>query len=406
MKRRSVTVAQLANEADMDVEDALISLWYNGFPDIPHPQHRFTKQEIKAARKALQLPTRREYQTAQYWRTELGLKSDHEFQELLGELEIETPVRPNRLSLKAIRRLRKKRREIIQPQLEQIQINPEPQYEPYHWEIIGQKKHPLHRLTSDQVNSIHYCLVDDFKGTNDPLNPPGVRSHELLESAVSRPATSFGDLEKYPTVEMAAAALLHSLVHNHPFHNGNKRTALVAMLVTLDQNGLVLTCTKDDLFKLVLKLARHGLTNGPTHELADREVMEVARWLERNIRELQKGERPVEWRKLKKLLGRYGCSFEFPTQGNRINITRSLSQKDRRFRFWRHSRNERVLSSQVRYASEGSEAARNTVHKIRKDLELDEEHGIDSGSFYFNLDVSQSEFIHRYRKTLIRLAKL
>ena len=43
-----------------------------------------------------------------------------------------------------------------------------------------------------------------------------------------RPQTGLGTIDKYPTIEQKAAALLHSLIKNHAFHNGNKRTALVA----------------------------------------------------------------------------------------------------------------------------------------------------------------------------------
>src|SRR5258708_1626270 len=71
---------------------------------------------------------------------------------------------------------------------------------------------------------IHNQLVRDFAESGDPIDPPGIRDRgELLESALSRPQTSIGTTLKYPTIEMAAAALLHALVHNHPFHNGNKR---------------------------------------------------------------------------------------------------------------------------------------------------------------------------------------
>ncbi len=50
----------------------------------------------------------------------------------------------------------------------------------------------------------------------------------LLESAVLRPQTTIGGLDAYPSVHEKAAALIHSLIRNHPFVDGNKRTAVVA----------------------------------------------------------------------------------------------------------------------------------------------------------------------------------
>ena len=250
--------------------------------------------------------------------------------------------------------------------------------------------------------AIHDRLVEDFRNTPDPLEPPGVRSMQLLESAMSRPATAMSGHRKYPTIEMATAALVHSLVHDHPFHNGNKRTALVAMLVSLDENGLMLTCSEDELFRLVLSLAQHGLTHGPRAELPDREVLAVAGWLQKHVRGVMKGDRPVAWRRLKQLLVQYGCEFENPTAGNRINIVRTVERPGGLLR----SKRTETLRTQTAWSGDGTEAARNTVNKIRRDLELDEEHDIDSASFYDNQDASQSDFIHKYRKTLRRLAKL
>ena len=65
-----------------------------------------------------------------------------------------------------------------------------------------------------------------------------------------------------------------------------------------------------------------------------------------------------------------------------------------------------MLRVQTYYGDEGREIEKNTVNRIRHDLELDDLHGIDSGAFYENDPASLSEFIIRYRKTLRRLARL
>jgi death-on-curing protein len=65
-----------------------------------------------------------------------------------------------------------------------------------------------------------------------------VRDMGLLEAAVGRPMqTVFGE-DAYPTPQEKAAALLHSLARNHPFADGNKRTATIAVIFMLAVNGL------------------------------------------------------------------------------------------------------------------------------------------------------------------------
>ena len=94
----------------------------------------------------------------------------------------------------------------------------------------------LNYLTTEDVVEIHAGLTLMFKD-DDPIEPPGVRDENLLGSAISRPATGFAGQEKYRTIEQKAGALLHSLAKNHAFHNGNKRTAFMSMLVFMERNG-------------------------------------------------------------------------------------------------------------------------------------------------------------------------
>ena len=68
---------------------------------------------------------------------------------------------------------------------------------------------------------------------------PGLRDAALLESAVSAPQASFGGEPLIGDPVAIAAAYLFYLCRNHPFVDGNKRTALAAYLVVLDLNGLL-----------------------------------------------------------------------------------------------------------------------------------------------------------------------
>ncbi|MCJ7584226.1 MAG: type II toxin-antitoxin system death-on-curing family toxin [Anaerolineales bacterium] len=65
----------------------------------------------------------------------------------------------------------------------------------------------------------------------------GVRDLAMLESAVARPQTTFGGKDLYPDLFTKVAALLDSLINDHPFVDGNKRTGITAAALFLRRNG-------------------------------------------------------------------------------------------------------------------------------------------------------------------------
>jgi death-on-curing protein len=84
---------------------------------------------------------------------------------------------------------------------------------------------------------------------------PAVRDHGLLESALARPqASAFGD-DAYGSIHEKAAALLHSLARNHALVDGNKRLSLAATIAFYGMNGLRLTLTNDEAYRLVMRVA-------------------------------------------------------------------------------------------------------------------------------------------------------
>ncbi|MFC9326264.1 type II toxin-antitoxin system death-on-curing family toxin [Kitasatospora sp. NPDC057015] len=84
----------------------------------------------------------------------------------------------------------------------------------------------------------------------------GVRDLGLLSSAAHRPASQMFGVEAYPGLFEKAAALLHSLAINHPFVDGNKRTAWMSTVVFLDLNGAEMAgIDQDDAYLLVVGVA-------------------------------------------------------------------------------------------------------------------------------------------------------
>ena len=89
-------------------------------------------------------------------------------------------------------------------------------------------------LTVTEVLAIHEDQIDRYGGAH------GLRDQGQLESAVFRPQSGY-----YPDVVAEAAALWESLSQNHPFIDGNKRTAFAAMYTFLAINGVSLTADSD-----------------------------------------------------------------------------------------------------------------------------------------------------------------
>lgn len=395
-RRRRLRIRDLAVEAGLDFDEALVTLWDEGLDEFDSPDDFVASHQLALARRALGVSDGGEQLTVEYWLRSLGV-SREEWTARLAEQGVHVAPDARKIprgSLRKIRRLFE-----ITPTAVGARPTTRIELPPLQWELVGRDEEVRH-LTEVEVVLIHERLEEDFADSDDPIFPNGVREPGLLSSAVTRPHTALGSTRKYPTVPMAGAALFHSLVHNHAFHNGNKRTGLVGLLAVLDENGLVLTCSQEDLFRFTLRTAQHRLVADGPDELADREVLEIARWIRGHSRPLDKGERPMKWIRLKQRLREFGCDYgQAGGVGNRINVWRDVNRPRRLGR-------PKVvrLSTQVAYGGDGTEADRSTVHKLRKDLELDDDHDIDSGSFYGG-EVIDS-FIIDYRRILRRLAKL
>lgn len=84
----------------------------------------------------------------------------------------------------------------------------------------------------------------------------GILEFTLLHSAIERPKATFGGKELYPGVFEKAAALMHSLILNHPFNDGNKRTGLAITIWFLCQNGWLLAATEEEVIQFTLDIQK------------------------------------------------------------------------------------------------------------------------------------------------------
>jgi death-on-curing protein len=125
-------------------------------------------------------------------------------------------------------------------------------------------------LTVEEVLLLHARLIQRTGGSGR------VRDMGLLESALARPQATFGGEDLYPGLWDKAAALMHSLVKNHPFVDGNKRTALTATGLFLELNGYTLTASNEEALDWVRQAA--------VGEIA---VESMAAWLESHCRAVE-----------------------------------------------------------------------------------------------------------------------
>ena len=120
-------------------------------------------------------------------------------------------------------------------------------------------------LTVDEIVILHEKLIAATGGAH------GIRDRELLESAVLGCYQSFGGEDLYPSVVEKAARMAFAICKNHPFIDGNKRSAVTAMLVMLRLNDIPMSFSQQELVKFGL-----GIAN------SDIDYDEIIRWINTN----------------------------------------------------------------------------------------------------------------------------
>lgn len=109
-------------------------------------------------------------------------------------------------------------------------------------------------LSITQVLAIHDQMIKRFGGSY------GIRDLSLIESALGRPQATFDGNDLHDSLFDKAAALLQSLLKNHPFVDGNKRTALTSAGIFLNINGYKLNNTHKEEVEFAVKVDNESLT--------------------------------------------------------------------------------------------------------------------------------------------------
>lgn len=116
---------------------------------------------------------------------------------------------------------------------------------------------------------IHDELINQYGGSL------GLRNLDLLQSALNRPFQYFGEIELYPSPETKAAALIQSIILNHPFVDGNKRIGYYLSRALLLHHGFEIAASEDEKYDFVVIVAEGKL-----------EIEEITDWFINHIKSI------------------------------------------------------------------------------------------------------------------------
>lgn len=108
----------------------------------------------------------------------------------------------------------------------------------------------------------------------------GIKDTNLFNSALYEPMQTFDKQELYPDIISKAACYLRSFAMNHPFFDGNKRTALMATVIFLERNGYDVIANNDKMYKFVEKVVKGKL-----------EIPSISRRLKKFIKQMPRRKR-------------------------------------------------------------------------------------------------------------------
>lgn len=122
-------------------------------------------------------------------------------------------------------------------------------------------------LSLEEILRLHFQLIEDYGGSH------GVRDEGRLKSVVDAPKQEVFGHEQYSLLCEKAAVYLRNIIGDHPFSDGNKRTAITVCGIFLARNGKKLSAPPEDLEDFTVRVATEHLG-----------IVGIARWLEDNTK--------------------------------------------------------------------------------------------------------------------------
>jgi len=250
-----------------------------------------------------------------------------------------------------------------------------------------------------EVLDAHFLVAEFFAADGDARGGlgglgPRDRDGALLQSALARQFVAFGGVQKWHDHYQIAATALFGLIKNHPFHDGNKRTALLSVLHLLEKQGYTAAVEKRKFENLTVAIAegRHRQNTLYKHlrgeyTADDADIAYIASRLSQMTRRMDRSHRALTYRQLNGLIKAHGFEMRGPKR-NTISIVRVDDGK---------------VIGHVGFPGMCKEVSRGDIKKVRGICGLTVNHGFDSKAFY-NGAGGMDSLLLEYAKPLRRLA--
>lgn len=254
-------------------------------------------------------------------------------------------------------------------------------------------------INFNDVIRAHYLIGDFFINEGERIIC-GVKSVSILGSTLGRQMTSSVSRVKWKKPEEVCATLFFGLIKNHPFHDANKRTAILTLLLHLHKIGKTITASQKEFEELALDIASDGLRLRKKYQKFDTqddpEVRFIADFLHRNTREIDKRYYPITYQELNRLLKHYDCSLENP-HDNYIDVVKNVEE----IKFFKKQKVPKKLLN-IGFPGWKRQMNLKALKEVLKATGLTAENGIDSKVFFKDAD-PLAAFIDEYKSLLWRL---
>ena len=265
-----------------------------------------------------------------------------------------------------------------------------------------------HFVSTFDVLRAHFLIADYFIEQGSGVGNVGPRDVNLLVSAVHRQHTEFGGVRKWSSDFERCATLLYGLVKDHPFHDANKRTALLTTLYFLQICNRIPSVGQRELEDFVVNVAESGLgrfrrfSEMSAVESHDAEVRFIADYLKRKTRAVDRSSHVLTFKDLQRILNsKFSAGLENPS-GNHIDVM-SYRPRGHLSRIWSGEKVKAVRVVRIGFPGWKNQVSPQDIKLVRTALELTPQKGVDSAAFYGSA-APLNVLIDQYQGPLKRLA--
>ncbi len=288
------------------------------------------------------------------------------------------------------------------------------------FERVLKKYNPRDYSESDGLSELdvvkaYYILSDYFHKEGEQMCF-GIKNFNLLASAVARQEVAFDGYRKWTDEFDLMATLVYGLVKNHAFEDGNKRTALLSLLLFLDKKGYKMVRPKTELETLIVRIAANELSEYGSYQFSkgdkpedDYKIEFISERIRKSAKKKDKRIYQLTYREFDNKLREFGVCLDNPEKGF-IKVYRVEQVEEQKASFFKRlflgSRDKRedrmVFLKRIPYKGKSKKVGLGTIKYVLQEAGLTEEAGVDSGVFFHN-DPPEYELIKEYRDPLIRL---